>query len=91
MRCRVNFMEGRESMYQMKHARESKKVVVAGGGAAGMEAARTAYYRGHNVTLIEKKDELGGLLIPACEIATKEDLDKLFFTTFLGDNEHPFL
>lgn len=78
MRCRVNFMEGRESMYQMKPARQAKKVVVAGGGAAGMEAARTAYYRGHDVTLIEKSDALGGLLIPACVIPTKEDLNKLF-------------
>ncbi len=78
MRCRVNFLEGRESMYQLKPARERKKVVVAGGGAAGMEAARTAYYRGHDVTLIEKNDDLGGLLIPACVIPTKEDLNKLF-------------
>ncbi len=78
MRCRVNFLEGRESMYQLKPARARKKVVVAGGGAAGMEAARTAYYRGHDVTLIEKNDELGGLLIPACVIPTKEDLNKLF-------------
>ncbi len=78
MRCRVNFLEGRESMYQLRHAREPKRVVVAGGGAAGMEAARTAYYRGHDVTLIERAPELGGLLIPACVIPTKEDLNKLF-------------
>ncbi|NNL84632.1 MAG: FAD-dependent oxidoreductase, partial [Myxococcales bacterium] len=78
MRCRVNFLEGRESMYQLKRARERKKVVVAGGGAAGMEAARTAFYRGHDVTLVEKGETLGGLLIPACVIPTKEDLNKLF-------------
>ena len=54
MRCRVNFLEGRESMYDNKPARDSKKVVIVGGGAAGMESARTAYLRGHEVTLVEK-------------------------------------
>ncbi|MEM7540555.1 MAG: FAD-dependent oxidoreductase [Pseudomonadota bacterium] len=78
MRCRVNFLGGRASMYKEVPARAAKKVVVIGGGAAGMEAARTAYIRGHDVTLIEKADELGGLLIPACVIPTKHDLDKLF-------------
>ncbi len=78
MRCRVNFLEGRESRYALKPARQNKKVVVIGGGAAGMEAARTAFYRGHEVTLIERAPELGGLLIPACKIETKHDLDRLF-------------
>ena len=78
MRCRVNFLEGRESMYDNKPARDSKKVVIVGGGAAGMESARTAYLRGHEVTLVEKDENLGGLLIPACKIPTKHDLDKLF-------------
>lgn len=78
MRCRVNFLEGRETVYKEVPARESKRVVVAGGGAAGMEAARTAYMRGHEVILLEKAQDLGGLLIPACVIPTKEDLDKLF-------------
>lgn len=78
MRCRVNFLEGRETMYKEVPARVSKKVVVIGAGAAGMEAARTAHFRGHDVTLIEKADELGGLLGPACVIPTKHDLDKIF-------------
>ena len=78
MRCRVNFLEGRETVYKEVPARESKRVVVAGAGAAGMEAARTAYMRGHEVILLEKAQVLGGLLIPACVIPTKEDLDKLF-------------
>ena len=78
MRSRVNFLEGRETVYKEVPARESKRVVVAGAGAAGMEAARTAYMRGHEVILLEKAKDLGGLLIPACVIPTKEDLDKLF-------------
>ncbi len=40
----------------------SKKVLVIGGGIAGMEAAVTAFDRGHKVTLIEKSSKLGGLL-----------------------------
>jgi len=39
-----------------------KKVVVVGGGVAGMEAARVASLRGHEVTLFEKEEELGGQL-----------------------------
>ena len=41
--------KGRESAYDNKPARDSKKVVIVGGGAAGMESARTAYLRGHEV------------------------------------------
>ena len=41
---------------------KSKKVLVVGGGIAGMEAAVLAYDRGHKVTLMEKSDKLGGLL-----------------------------
>ena len=43
-------------------AGESKKVLVIGGGPGGMEAARTAALRGHRVTLLEQKKELGGQL-----------------------------
>ena len=46
-------------------AKQSKKVVIVGGGIAGMEAARVAKIRGHEVTLYEKTNLLGGNLIPA--------------------------
>ena len=78
MRCRVNFWEGRESTFNLNPVKNPKKVVVIGGGAAGMEAARTACLLGHDVTIVEKAERLGGLLIPACVIPTKHDLDKLF-------------
>ncbi|MFA4837674.1 MAG: FAD-dependent oxidoreductase [Dehalococcoidia bacterium] len=46
----------------MKTASESKRVVVVGGGPAGMEAARVAALRGHKVTLFERDVRLGGLM-----------------------------
>ena len=54
-----------------------KKVLVVGGGPAGMEAAITAAGRGHNVTLVEKDDKLGGNLHPAGAAYFKEDIIKL--------------
>jgi NADPH-dependent 2,4-dienoyl-CoA reductase/sulfur reductase-like enzyme len=53
-----------------------KKVVVIGGGPSGMEAARTAAHRGHQVVLFEKDSELGGALIMASALPFKEDMKK---------------
>jgi pyruvate/2-oxoglutarate dehydrogenase complex dihydrolipoamide dehydrogenase (E3) component len=53
-----------------------KKVAVIGGGPAGMEAARVAALRGHEVTLFERK-ELGGMLIPASVPEFKTDIRRL--------------
>jgi 2,4-dienoyl-CoA reductase-like NADH-dependent reductase (Old Yellow Enzyme family)/thioredoxin reductase len=62
--CAVNPWTGRE--FRMRNyiqpATSSKKVMVIGGGPAGMKAAITAAQRGHSVTLVEKSDSLGGLL-----------------------------
>jgi 2,4-dienoyl-CoA reductase (NADPH2) len=60
-RCRVNAALGTEK-YTIDKAKKKKKVVVVGGGPAGMEAARVAAIRGHDVTLYEKSSKLGGLL-----------------------------
>ena len=51
-----------------------KKILVAGGGPAGMEAAITAAKRGHDVTLVEKTDKLGGNLHPAGSASFKRDI-----------------
>ena len=62
-RCTVNPLIGRECEgLELVPAAKSKKVYVAGGGVAGMEAALTAARRGHQVTLFEKSDALGGIL-----------------------------
>ena len=61
--CAVNCSTGREVRYQkIQPAKGVKKVLVIGGGPGGMQAAITACERGHDVTLAESTDSLGGLL-----------------------------
>jgi 2,4-dienoyl-CoA reductase-like NADH-dependent reductase (Old Yellow Enzyme family)/thioredoxin reductase len=64
--CAVNAVFGREKDWtDIEPAPEEKKVMVIGGGPAGMEAARVASLRGHCVSLYEKGDALGGQLLLA--------------------------
>jgi 2,4-dienoyl-CoA reductase-like NADH-dependent reductase (Old Yellow Enzyme family)/thioredoxin reductase len=60
--CTQNAMAGKESTEygSLKPALKKKKVLVIGGGPGGMEAARVAALRGHDVTLYEKEQQLGG-------------------------------
>lgn len=62
--CAVNPACGREEIYSLTPAQMPKKVMVIGGGVAGMEVARVAAARGHKVALYEKSDRLGGNIIP---------------------------
>lgn len=61
LECTVNAAAGKEQEYDLKPAEKPKKVMVIGGGPAGMEAARVAMLRGHKVVLFEKNGKLGGL------------------------------
>jgi len=58
--CSLNPRAGREAEYPLAKAEASKKVVVIGGGPAGMATAMYARERGHEVTLLEQENELGG-------------------------------
>lgn len=63
VRCTVNPAVGREGAWgsgRIQHADKTRRVLVVGGGPAGLEAARVAASRGHEVTLYERTGELGG-------------------------------
>jgi 2,4-dienoyl-CoA reductase-like NADH-dependent reductase (Old Yellow Enzyme family) len=62
VRCTINAAMGREGEHRIEPVAKAKRVVVVGGGPAGMEAARLAAQRGHHVTLCEKELRLGGQL-----------------------------
>ena len=75
--CAVNPQAAREASFALTPAPRKKSVLVVGGGVAGMEAARCAALRGHDVTLCEGSDRLGGNLIPAGAHPFKEELNEL--------------
>ena len=72
--CAVNPTARRELIYDYHPAAMKKTVAVIGGGVAGMEAARVLKLRGHDVTIYEKTDRLGGLLHAAGAPAFKKEM-----------------
>ncbi|MGI6037535.1 MAG: FAD-dependent oxidoreductase [Limnochordia bacterium] len=83
MGCTVNPAVGRERDFGTIYpTMNRKKVVVVGGGPAGMEAARVAKLRGHEVVLLEKTERLGGQMILAALPPYKDKV--AWFTEFLS-------
>lgn len=72
--CVLNAENGYENSRSIQPAAQKKKVAVLGGGPAGLEAARVAALRGHDVTLFEKTTSLGGQLNIACVPLRKEEM-----------------
>jgi 2,4-dienoyl-CoA reductase-like NADH-dependent reductase (Old Yellow Enzyme family)/thioredoxin reductase len=73
IQCTVNPWCGREQELDMKPVPKRKKVMVVGGGPAGMQAAWVAAKRGHDVTLYERNYRLGGQMPLAAMPPTRDD------------------
>jgi 2,4-dienoyl-CoA reductase-like NADH-dependent reductase (Old Yellow Enzyme family)/thioredoxin reductase len=77
MACTVNPLAGREGTVPIKKGKKLKKVLIAGGGPAGLEAARVTRSHGNEVFLFEKSDRLGGWLNAAAVVPYKEQFKDL--------------
>lgn len=75
--CEVNPVAGREGEYVVSLASKRKRVLIIGGGPAGMEAAIILAKRGHEVYIVEKGEELGGRMLLATIPPGKSDIQKL--------------
>ncbi|GCF94348.1 2-enoate reductase [Enterococcus florum] len=75
--CSVNTQAMEERRFKLEATENQKQIVVVGGGAAGMEAARVAALRGHNVVLFEAKNRLGGIMRDVATAQFKNNIQLL--------------
>ena len=76
LHCSLNAVVGRNMELQITPAAKKKRVIIVGGGPAGLETARTAALRGHEVILLEKLASLGGKMLVASVPPFKGELSK---------------
>lgn len=72
--CMRNPRVGHETEPEMVQVKSPEKILVAGGGVAGMEAALMLHERGHRVSIAEKSDHLGGRFLLAGKAPRKEEM-----------------
>ncbi|WP_143870478.1 FAD-dependent oxidoreductase [Catenovulum sediminis] len=84
--CLVNPRAARETQLNFQLAKQQKKILVVGGGVAGMAFAKYAAQRGHKVCLVEKQAQLGGQLNYAKQIPGKSEFNETlrYFATQLA-------
>jgi 2,4-dienoyl-CoA reductase-like NADH-dependent reductase (Old Yellow Enzyme family)/thioredoxin reductase len=78
--CVHNPAVGREAQIglgAMRRAKQTKRVAVVGGGPAGLAAARVAAERGHQVTLFESSDRLGGQNLMTCSVSSRRGFSEI--------------
>lgn len=74
IRCAVNPEVGRDHAWNLEKTTTPRRVVIVGSGPAGLEAARIAALRGHDVSLWERDDRLGGKLEAAASAPSKREV-----------------
>jgi len=72
--CLVNPRAGKEGEIEITSPARAKKVLIVGGGLAGMKAGCTAAERGHRVTLVERSGQLGGQILLNRNIPGREEM-----------------
>lgn len=80
-RCSVNPVIGMEAEWaeKFKPASTKKRVVVVGGGPAGLEAARVAAMRGHSVTIVEKGKRVGGQVLLTSKAPGRDSFEDFIY------------
>lgn len=85
-RCTVNAELGREYDFHLTRTAHKLKVLVVGAGPAGLEAARVAGERNHDVTLVERSSRLGGKLHVSAAAPSKDEINQ--FIRYLSEQVH---